>query len=141
MQLGKFVIARRALSAGIGASAFFLVLFLLSQGRRPEMAHGSLLGVMLLVALTIPGSVVVGIFLDLTWPKTTSRWHGAGLGFVAGCLIEIIIYYVFMPWHFGVGGIVACACIAGIVLGAPTGAIWWTPPPERRREPSSAGHR
>ena len=92
MSFQRFVIARRAARTGVAAAALCALLFLWSGGQRPEMAHQSLEGLLLVVVFMIVMSLGVGVFLDWTWPMTTSRWHGAGLGFIAGIMVAIAMY-------------------------------------------------
>jgi hypothetical protein len=131
MSFQRFVIARRAARTGVAAAALCAMLFLWSGGQRPEMAHQSLQGLLLVVVFLIVMSLGVGVFLDWTWPMTTSRWHGAGLGFIAGIGVAIAMYLTLSPWHFGFRQILIFEAFGGFGFGAPYGAMWWKPPPAK----------
>jgi hypothetical protein len=131
MSIQRFVITRRAARTGVAAAAVFAMMFLWSGGQKPEMAHQTWPGLLTLMVFMIVMSLAIGVFLDWTWPMTTSRWHGAALGFIMGAVVSIVMYFALMPWHFTFLEILLLATINGLALGTPYGAMRWTTPPTK----------
>ena len=124
-----FQITPRALTQGGIAGLLFIIAFALTDGSAPEAAHSSISGLAILVVYTLLGTAGVGLILDVAWPRTHKRWHGVLLGVLVSQVTALTMYWALIPWHMTTRQLVFYFLSSGLLLGAPLGAIKWSPPP------------
>jgi hypothetical protein len=84
-----------------------------------------------IAVIAIGAGLVTGMLLGLLSPLAAHRWGAMILGALAGicgfCAIFFIAFGTY-DWHWG------STILAGVLLGAPAGSMFWTDP--RRRPPA-----
>jgi hypothetical protein len=81
--------------------------------------------------IAIGAGLVAGVLLGLLSPLAAHRWGAMILGALAGtcgfCALSFIAFGTY-DWHWG------STILAGVLLGAYAGSLFWTDP--RRRPPA-----
>jgi hypothetical protein len=128
----RLAITERLFVGGAVGAVGFAVAFIFSNGAMPEAAHGSGVGLVTLAFTTLLASIGIGLILDWVWPKTRRRWHGVLVGIMISQIGGVVMYLTIVPWRMGVRALALTFALLAVCLGAPLGAIHWSPPEDRK---------
>ena len=128
----RLPITERLFVGGVVASVGFVLAFIFSNGAMPEMAHGSTRGLVTVVFTFILSSIGIGLILDWVWPKTKKRWHGVVVGVIVSQIGGVVMYLTIVPWQMRPRALALGLAMIAAFLGAPLGAIHWSPPEDRK---------
>ena len=132
----RLVLTERLFVGGVVGAVGFVLTFIFSSGAMPEMAHGSAAGLVTLVFAFLLTTIGLGLLLDWLWPKTKKRWHGMMVGILVSQIAGAVMYLTIVPWQMGVKGLTVAFALIALLLGAPFGAMHWSPPENREEDDS-----